>query len=70
MAANLAFFLEDLKTNVAWEAPAGFFTGIWTFCAIGMYSLFELRSWRLIFINSGCSIVTLTLMGTIIGLWR
>jgi hypothetical protein len=70
MAANLAFFLAGPKTDVAWGATAGFLTGIWTFCAIGMHSLFELRSWRHVFINGGYSIVALTLMGTIIGLWR
>lgn len=70
MAANLAIFLSDAKTDVAWGAEAGFLAGIWTFSAIAIHSLFELKSWRLIFINGGYSIVSLTLMGAIIGLWR
>ncbi|WP_153797710.1 DUF1761 domain-containing protein [Foetidibacter luteolus] len=80
MAANLAMYLADgpatcpdgcfQKTNLAWGTMAGFLTGIWTFCAIAIHSLFELKSWRLIFINGGYSIVALTLMGAIIGLWR
>jgi hypothetical protein len=73
MAANLAIFLADScagKTDVAWGAEAGFLAGIWTFSAIAIHSLFELKSWRLIFINGGYSIVSLTLMGAIIGLWR
>jgi hypothetical protein len=70
MAANLAIFLSGPKTDVAWGAEAGFLAGIWTFCAIAIHSLFELRSWRHIFINGGYSVVSLTLMGAIIGLWR
>lgn len=73
MAANLAMFLVDtpqMKTDLTWGATAGFLAGIWTFCAIAIHSLFELKSWRLIFINGGYSVVALTLMGAIIGLWR
>jgi hypothetical protein len=70
MAANLAMFLAEAKTDVTWGATAGFLAGIWTFGAIAIHSLFELRSWRYIFINGGYSIVSLTLMGAIIGLWR
>lgn len=73
MAANLAMFLVDtpqMKTDVTWGATAGFLAGIWTFCAIAIHSLFELKSWRHIFINGGYSVVALTLMGAIIGLWR
>jgi hypothetical protein len=70
MAANLAMFLADAKTDVTWGATAGFLAGIWTFCAIAIHSLFELRTWRYIFINGGYSVVSLTIMGAIIGLWR
>jgi len=73
MAFNLAMFLADnacMKTDVAWGTTAGLLAGIWTFCAIAIHSLFELKSWRYIFINGGYSIVSLTLMGAIIGLWR
>jgi hypothetical protein len=70
MAVNLAMFLADAKTNLAWGAEAGFLTGVWTFCAIAIHSLFELKSWRYIFINGGYSLVSLTLMGAIIGIWR
>lgn len=70
MAVNLAMFLADAKTTAAWGAEAGFLAGIWTFCAIAIHSLFELKSWRHIFINGGYSVVSLTLMGAIIGLWR
>jgi len=70
MAVNLAMFLADAKTTASWGATAGFLAGIWTFCAIAIHSLFELKSWRHIFINGGYSIVSLTLMGLIIGAWR
>ena len=70
MAVNLAMFLADAKTDVAWGTEAGFLAGIWTFCAIAIHSLFELKSWRYIFINGGYSLFSLTLMGAIIGLWR
>jgi len=70
MAVNLAMFLADAKTTAAWGAEAGFLAGIWTFSAIAIHSLFELKSWRHIFINGGYSVVSLTLMGAIIGLWR
>ena len=70
MAANLAMFLAGPKTDIAWGAEAGFLAGIWTFCAIATHSLFELKSWRHIFINGGYSVVSLTLMGTILGWWR
>jgi Protein of unknown function (DUF1761) len=73
MAANLAMFLADtpqMKTDTSWGATAGFLSGIFCFCAIAIHSLFELKPWRHIFINGGYSLVALTLMGAIIGLWR
>lgn len=80
MAANLGMFLVDppatcpagcgIKTDVAWGATAGFLAGIWTWCAIAIHSLFEMKPWRLILINAFYSLVSLTLMGAIIGAWR
>jgi hypothetical protein len=79
MAVNLAMFLSTpadcppqcvAPADITWGAIAGFLAGIWTFCAIAIHSLFELKSWRLIFINGFYSIVALILMGAIIGAWR
>jgi len=77
MSVNLAMFLQDPKVagcgpavDLTWGMTAGFLAGIWTFCAIAIHSLFELKSWRLILINGGYSIVALVLMGAIIGGWR
>jgi hypothetical protein len=70
MALNLAMFLNDPKTTASWGATAGFLAGIWTFCAIAMVGLFELKSWTYIFINGLYSTISLTVMGLIIGAWR
>ncbi len=70
MSANLAAFLATPTTTASWGAQAGFLAGVWTFGAITIHSLFELKSWRYIFINGGYSLVSLTLMGLILGAWR
>lgn len=80
MSANLGMFLSEPpaactadcipKPDIAWGAMAGFFAGIWTFCAIAIHSLFELKSWQLILVNGFYSMTSLTLMGAIIGVWR
>lgn len=80
MAANLGMFLSDppadcpadcvTRANLSWGAMAGFLAGIWTFSAIAIHSLFEQKSWKLILINGFYSVVSLTLMGAIIGVWR
>jgi len=71
MAANLGMFLNDpAKIDLSMGALYGFLAGIWTFCAIAIHSLFELKPWRLILINGFYSVVSLTLMGAIIGVWR
>jgi len=80
MAANLGMFLADppatcpagcgIKTDIGWGATGGFLAGIWTFSAIAIHSLFEQKPGRLILINGFYSVVALTLMGAIIGVWR
>ena len=71
MAANLGMFLNDpSKIDLSMGALYGFLAGVWTFCAIAIHSLFELKPWRLILINGFYSVVSLTLMGAIIGAWR
>lgn len=79
-AVNLGMFLTDTppectgncaqQTDVSWGAIAGFLAGIWVFCFVAVHGLFEHKPWRLIFINGGYSVVALTLMGAIIGVWR
>ena len=71
MAANLAAFLADSKTNAAWGATAGFLAGFgWVALGIATIALFERRSWRYILINGGYLTVSFVIMGLIIGAWR
>lgn len=68
---NMAFFLGDAKTDMAWGTTAGFLTGF-GFCALifTIIGLFEQRSWKYIFINSGYIIIYFTIIGFITGTWR
>ena len=71
MAVNLAMFLNDSKTTMAWGATAGFLAGFgWVAMGIGVVALFERRSWSYVIVNGGYLTVALVLMGAIIGVWR
>ncbi len=71
MAANLAIFLADPKTDWIWGMTAGALAGVgWVAPAIAVVGLFENKSWLYITINAGYNMVTLTLMGLILGAWR
>ncbi|MET0464229.1 MAG: DUF1761 domain-containing protein [Chitinophagaceae bacterium] len=79
MSASLAMFLA-LSRDGCHEcippvamlrgAMIGFIGGFWTFCATAIHSVFEEKTWRLVLINGFYSIVSLTMMGAIIGVWR
>lgn len=71
IAYNLAAFLGDAETDLAWGATAGFLTGFGFIAMMIMaVSAFEQRSWKYILINGGYATVCLTIMGLIIGAWR
>jgi membrane-associated HD superfamily phosphohydrolase len=71
MAFNLAMFLNDPKTTLAWGATAGFLAGFgWVAMGIGVVSLFERRPWSYVTVNGGYLTVALVLMGAILGGWR
>jgi hypothetical protein len=71
MAVNLAFFLNDPKTTLAFGATAGFLAGFgWAAMGLAVVALFECRSWRYSLINGSYLTVALTLMGLILGAWR
>jgi hypothetical protein len=71
MAANLAAFLAEPKTNASWGATAGFLAGFgWVALGIATIALFERRSWKYILINGGYMTVSFVIMGLIIGAWR
>lgn len=71
MSYNLAFFLGDAQTDMTWGATAGFLSGF-GFAALifAIVALFEMKSWKYIFINGGFIIVYFTMIGAIIGFWR
>lgn len=71
MAYNLAFFLGDDKTNWVWGITAGFLAGFgWASFSIFIISLFEMRSWKYMFIHAGYITLWFVTAGFIIGIWR
>lgn len=70
MAFNLAMFLNAADTTLAWGATAGALVAIWVALGIGTVALFERRPPAYIAINGGYWIVSLVVMGTILGAWR
>ena len=71
MAFNLAMFLNDPKTSLAWGATAGFLAGFgWVLMGIGVVALFERRPWSYVIVNGGYLTVALVFMGAILGGWR
>jgi hypothetical protein len=70
MSVNLAMFLKDPAVQLSLGLLYGFLTGVWIFCGIAIVGLFEQKSARYIFINGAYMLVTLTLMGGIIGIWK
>jgi hypothetical protein len=71
MAANLAAFLADPGTTVAWGTAAGALTGLgWVLPAIATVALFERRPARYIAINGGYFVLAFVVMGAILGAWR
>ena|SRR5579863_4554791 len=71
MAVNLAMFLNDPKTTLAWGATAGFLAGFgWVAMGVGIIALFEKRPLSYVLVNGGYMTVALTLMGAILGGWR
>jgi len=67
-AINLGFFLASPEINIIKGAFYGLLTGFgWVAMAIGVNGMFEQKSWKYIAINAGYWVVTLTVMGAIIG---
>src|SRR5438034_2765009 len=54
MALNLAMFLNDPKTNLAWGATAGFLAGFgWVAMGSGIVSVFVQGRWRCVVVGGG-----------------
>ena len=71
MAFNLAAFLNQPTTTLAWGATAGFLAGFgWVALGFGVVSLFESRPLTYVLINGGYMMVAFVVMGAIIGGWR
>jgi len=70
MAFNLAAFIGP-KGSLGFGLLAGAATGIgWVSMSLGVIYLFERRSLKLWLINSGYQVLTYTVMGGVIGVWR
>jgi hypothetical protein len=71
MVTNLAFFLADPKITAGTGALYGFLTGFgWVGMAMILTSLYELRGWRYMLINTGYMVVGFTMSGVILGAWK
>jgi len=70
MAANLAMFLNAPDTTTAWGATAGALAAVWVVFGIATIALFERRPPAYIAINGGYWLVSLVVMGAILGAWR
>jgi len=56
MAVNLALFLNDPKTTLAWGATAGLLAGFgWVMMGMGIVSMFERRPLAYLLVNWGVS---------------
>jgi len=68
-ALNLELFI-GAEANLIFGSMAGFFAGIgWVGTMLGILYLFEMRSLKVYAINAGYCVVTLTVMGAILGAW-
>ena len=66
----LALFI-GAKAGLSFGALAGFMAGLgWVFTFMGISYLFESRTLAHFLINSTYSVVSLTIMGAIIGVWQ
>jgi hypothetical protein len=71
MSYNLAFFLGDPSIDLKMGALYGFLTGFgWVAMGIFIIGMFELKTWRYLWINGGYFILAFTIMGAILGIWK
>lgn len=71
MSYCLAQFLAAPEVNLTSGALYGFLTGFGCiFFAIAIVALYEQRSWTYMLVNGGYWVVTMTVMGAILGGWK
>jgi hypothetical protein len=67
---NLVMFLGP-ESDISAGGFYGFLAGFgWVATFVGTHYLFEKKSFTLFLINAGYSVVALTVMGVILGVWR
>ena len=66
----LVLFLGPERNGII-GASAGFMAGLfWVATAMGITYLFERKSLKLFLINAGYHVITFTIMGLILGVWK
>jgi len=66
----LVLFLGPERNGII-GASAGFMAGLfWVVTAMGITYLFERKSLKLFIINAGYHVITFTIMGLILGIWK
>ena len=59
-----------VEADLMFGASAGFFAGFgWVATMLGILYLFEMKSIEAYFINAGYCIISLTVMGAVLGAW-
>ncbi|MEW7292832.1 DUF1761 domain-containing protein [Aquimarina sp. 2304DJ70-9] len=70
IAALILEMFIGAEADLMFGALAGFFAGFgWVATMLGILYLFEMKSFKAYLINAGYCIVSLTLMGIILGAW-
>lgn len=70
IAALILEMFIGLEADLIFGACAGFFAGFgWVATMLGILYLFEMKSLKAYLINAGYCIVSLTIMGIILGAW-
>ena len=71
MAIHWFYFSKSYGVSAGEGLFAGFAAGFgWVAMSVGTIYLFERRSFKLFLINAGYQIVTYTIMGGILGVWK
>ena len=70
IAAIILEMFIGSEADFTFGAMAGFFAGIgWVATFLGILYLFEMHSLKAYFINAGYCIISLTIMGAVLGAW-
>ncbi|MBC8047062.1 MAG: DUF1761 domain-containing protein [Fimbriimonadaceae bacterium] len=71
MAFNLAMFVSDPEIDFMMTVIYSLCVGLgWIAFGLAIIALFELRSWKYIFINGGYMTIAFLIQGIILGAWK